>query len=134
MPGVVAQVTAGEIEDLHALGEGLDAQAFRPRGALGSLFAEGIAFGAQAGADRADRLHRCGNTPYSVAMRRSATPDSICLTSRGQSCGHLPQVVQRQMSSLSISVRPKVASRTSLRMLKLRTRFQGQTVSHRPHW
>ena len=76
----------------------------------------------------------CGNTSYSVAILRSATPDSICLTSRGQTCGHLPQVVQRQMSSLSISVRPKVASRTSLRMLKFRTRFHGQTVSHRPHW
>ena len=73
-------------------------------------------------------------TPYSVAIRRNATPDSICLTSRGQICGHLPQVVQRQMSSLSISVRPKVASRTILRMLKFLTLFQGQTVSHMPHW
>jgi hypothetical protein len=48
--------------------------------------------------------------------------------------GHLPQVVQRQMSSLSISVSPSAASRTSLRMLNLPTRLQGQTVSHMPHW
>ena len=27
-----------------------------------------------------------------------------------------------------------MASRTILRMLKFRTRFQGQTVSHMPHW
>ncbi|OPY91346.1 MAG: hypothetical protein A4E72_00151 [Syntrophus sp. PtaU1.Bin208] len=75
-----------------------------------------------------------GNTPYSVAIRRRATPDSICFTSLGHCCGHLPQVVQRHISSLSMSVRPKVASRTSLRMLKFVTRFQGQTLSHKPHW
>ena len=79
-------------------------------------------------------LTESGNTSYSVAIRRRATPNSICLTPRGQTCGHLPQVVQRQMSSLSISVRPKVASRTSLRMLNCVTLFQGQTVSHMPHW
>jgi hypothetical protein len=38
------------------------------------------------------------------------------------------------MSSLSISVMPKVAWRTILRMLNWRTRFQGQTASHKPHW
>ncbi len=59
-----------------------------------------------------------GKTPYSVAIRRKATPDSICFTSRGHCWGHLPQVVHRQMSSPSISVMPKVASRTILRMLK----------------
>ena len=28
-------------------------------------------------------LTEAGKTPYSVAIRRKATPDSICLTSRG---------------------------------------------------
>ncbi len=58
---------------------------------------------------------------------------SICFTSRGHRWGHLPQVVQRQISSFSISERPKVASRMSLRMLNFLTLFQGQTVSHFPH-
>jgi hypothetical protein len=56
------------------------------------------------------------------------------LTSLGHCWGHLPQVVQRHISSLSISVKPKVASLTSLRMLKVVTRFHGQTTSHKPHW
>jgi len=69
-----------------------------------------------------------------VATLRKATPDSICFTSLGHCWGHLPQVVQRQISSLSISVKPNVASRTSFRMLKLLTLFHGQTESHNPHW
>ena len=72
-------------------------------------------------------------TSYCVATLRSATPDSICFTSLGHCWGHLPQVVQRQMSSVSISVNPKVASRTSLRMLNFVTLFHGQTASQRPH-
>jgi hypothetical protein len=74
-----------------------------------------------------------GKTPYSVAILRRATPESICRTSLGHCWGHLPQVVQRHISSLSISVNPKVASRTSLRMLKDLTLFQGHTTSHNPH-
>jgi hypothetical protein len=42
-------------------------------------------------------------------------------------------VLQRQISSFSISVRPNVAWRTIFRMLNGRTRFHGQTVSHFPH-
>ncbi len=79
-------------------------------------------------------LTGAGKTPYSVAILRKDTPDSICFTSRGHRWGHRPQVVQRHMSSLSISVRPNVASRTSLRMLKVVTLFHGQTESHNPHW
>ncbi len=75
-----------------------------------------------------------GKTLNSVAIRRRATPDSICCTSRGHCCGHRPHVVQRQMSSFSISVIPKLASRMTFRMLNVVTRFQGHTVSHRPHW
>ena len=75
-----------------------------------------------------------GKTPYSVAIRRRDTPDSICLTSRGHCWGHMPQVVQSQILSLSISVIPNVASRMILRMLNCLTRFHGQTTSHRPHW
>jgi hypothetical protein len=33
-----------------------------------------------------------------------------------------------------MSVKPKVASRTILRMLKVVTLFHGQTTSHSPHW
>jgi hypothetical protein len=69
-----------------------------------------------------------------VAILRRATPESICLTSLGHFWGHLPQVVQSHISSVSISVRPNVASLTILRMLKFLTLFQGQTVSHNPHW
>src|SRR4030042_4851851 len=79
-------------------------------------------------------LTALGKTPYSVATLRKDTPDSICFTSLGHCCGTLPQVVQRQISSLSISVKPKVASRTILRILKLLTLFHGQTASHNPHW
>jgi hypothetical protein len=42
----------------------------------------------------------------------------------------MPQVVQRQISSSSISGRPSAACQTILRMLKGRTLFQGQTTSH----
>ena len=63
-----------------------------------------------------------------------ATATSIWSTPRGHSDGHVPQVVQRQTSSDSMSGRPKAAWRTSLRMLKDRTRFQGHTTSHLPHW
>jgi hypothetical protein len=69
-----------------------------------------------------------------VATLRKATPESICLTSLGHCWGHRPQVVQRQMSSVSMSVKPKVASRTILRMLNFVTLFHGQTTSHSPHW
>ena len=75
-----------------------------------------------------------GNTPYSVAILRRETPISICFTPLGQCEGQVPQVVQRQMSSPSISVRPRLASRMILRMLKFLTLFQGQTTSHLPHW
>ncbi len=67
-------------------------------------------------------------------MVRSATPASIWFTPLGQREGQVPQVLQRQISSCSISVRPKTPWRTTLRMLNCRTRFQGQTESHRPHW
>jgi hypothetical protein len=63
-----------------------------------------------------------------------ATPTSICSTPRGHWDGQLPQVVQRQISSSSISGRPRAACHTILRMLKGRSRFQGQTTSHFPHW
>jgi hypothetical protein len=43
---------------------------------------------------------------YSWATRRRATLISTWPTPRGQMDGHAPQVVQRQMSSLSISLRP----------------------------
>ena len=79
-------------------------------------------------------LTEVGNTPYSVAILRRTTTDSICCTSRGHCWGQRPQVEQSQISSLSISVMPKKAWRTTLRMLTPRTRFQGQRVSHRPHW
>jgi hypothetical protein len=63
-----------------------------------------------------------------------ATPTSICSTPLGQWEGQRPQVVQRQISSSSISGSPRAACQTILRMLKGLTRFQGQTTSHFPHW
>ena len=63
-----------------------------------------------------------------------AMPASIWFTPLGQRLGQVPQVLQRQISSCSISVRPNVPCRTILRMLNFRTRFQGQTESHSPHW
>ncbi len=78
-------------------------------------------------------LTEVGKTPYSVAIRRNDTPDSIIFTPRGHCRGQFPQDVQRQISSPSTCVMPKVASRMILRMLKVLTRFHGQTVSHNPH-
>jgi hypothetical protein len=57
----------------------------------------------------------------------------MIFTPLGHCLGQLPQVVHRHISSLSISVRPKVASRIILRILNFLTLFQGQTVSHIPH-
>jgi len=53
---------------------------------------------------------------------------SICFTSRGQRWGTCRRWCSAQISSFSISERPKVASLMSLRMENVRTRFQGQTV------
>jgi hypothetical protein len=78
-------------------------------------------------------LTEFGKTPNSAASLREATPTSIIPTPRGHRCGHFPHVVQRQISSFSISVMPNAAWRTNLRMLKVRTLFHGQTVSHIPH-
>ena len=65
---------------------------------------------------RSDR----GMRPASAIIVRTIRTRSTMATSRGHRCTQVPQVVQRQISSASISVRPKVASRISLRMLKLR--------------
>ena len=62
-----------------------------------------------------------------------ATATSIWSTPRGHCDGHSPQVVQRQMSSTSISGSPSAACQTMRRMLKFVTRFQGQTTSHFAH-
>jgi hypothetical protein len=74
-----------------------------------------------------------GKTPYSVEILRKDTPASMIFTPRGHCRGQFPQVVHRHISSVSISVKPKVASRMILRMLKVLTLFHGQTVSHNPH-
>jgi hypothetical protein len=68
-----------------------------------------------------------------MEILRKDTPDSIIFTPRGHCLGQLPQVVQRHISSLSISVKPKFASRMTLRILKALTLFHGQTVSNNPH-